>query len=59
MIYAGLRDKTKAIDYLNDEYLNHECLKYNTIDHTGVSVDAMLDELRGDPRFEALAARPQ
>jgi len=58
LIYGG-RDKTKAIDYLKHQYLDHECFKYNNIDRTGRSVDAMLDELRGDTRFEALAARPQ
>jgi len=59
LIYGGLRDKTKAIDYLKHEYLDHECLKYNNIDRTGMSVDAILDELRSDTRVEALAARPQ
>jgi len=59
LIYGGLRDKTKAIDYLKHEYLDHECLKYSNADRAGRSVDAMLDELRGDTRFEALAARPQ
>jgi hypothetical protein len=55
LIYAGLGDKTKAIDYLKREHLNHD-----KIDPTGkMSVDAMLDELRGHPRFEALAQRPQ
>jgi hypothetical protein len=54
LIYAGLGDKTKAIDYLKREYLNHD-----NIDPTGMSVDAMLDELRGHPRFEALFERPQ
>jgi hypothetical protein len=54
LIYAGLGDKTKAIDYLKREYLNHD-----DIDLTGIRVDAMLDGLRGDPRFEAFAARPQ
>ncbi len=54
LIYAGLGDKTKAIDYLKREYLNHD-----NIDPTGMSVDAMLDELRGYPRFEAFAERPQ
>jgi hypothetical protein len=52
LIYAGLGDKTKAIDYLKREYLNHD-----NINPTGV--DAMLDGLRGDPRFEALMERPQ
>ena len=54
LIYAGLGDKTKAIDYLKREDLNHD-----NINPTGMSVDAMLDELRGHPRFEALAQRPQ
>jgi hypothetical protein len=54
LIYGGLGDKTKAIDYLKREYRNHD-----NIDPTGMSVDAMLDELRGHPRFEALAERPQ
>ena len=53
-IYAGLGDKTKAIDYLKREYLNHD-----NINPTGIRVDAMLDGLRGDPRFEALMERPQ
>ncbi len=54
LIYAGLGDKTKAIDYLKREYLNH-----GNIGPTGMSVDAMLNELRGHPRFEAFAERPQ
>jgi hypothetical protein len=52
LIYAGLGDKTKAIDYLKREYLNHDY-----INPTGV--DAMLDGMRADPRFEALLERPQ
>jgi hypothetical protein len=54
LIYAGLGDKTKAIDYLKREYLDH-----GNIDPTGMSVDAMLDELRGHRRFEALFERTQ
>ncbi len=54
LIYAGLGDKTKAIDYLKREYLNH-----GNIGPTGMSVDAMLNELRGHPRFEALFERTQ
>jgi hypothetical protein len=54
LIYSGLGDKTKAIDYLKREYLNHD-----NIDPTGIRVDAILDGLRGDPRFEALMERPQ
>ena len=59
LIYAGLGDKTNAIDYLKREHLNHEYLKRDSIDPTGMSVDAMLDGLRNNPRFEALAGRPQ
>ena len=54
LIYAGLGDKTKAIDYLKCEYLNH-----GNIDPTAMSVDAMLVELRGHPRFQAFAEMPQ
>jgi len=54
LIYAGLGDKTKAIDYLKREYLNHD-----NIGPTDIRVDAMLNGLRSDPRFEALAERPQ
>ena len=59
LIYAGLGDKTKAIDYLKHEYLNHEYLKHNHIDPEGMSVDAMLDQLQGNPQFQALAGKPQ
>src|SRR5882757_487925 len=54
LIYAGLGDKTKAIDYLKREYLNHD-----NIGPTDIRVDAMLDGLRSDPRFNAFAERPQ
>jgi hypothetical protein len=46
LIYAGLGDKTKAIDYLKREYLNHD-----NVDPTGIRIDAMLDGLCGDPRL--------
>jgi len=54
LIYAGLGDKTKAIDYLKHEYLKHD-----NIDAKDMSIDAMLDELRSDSRFALLAERPQ
>jgi hypothetical protein len=54
LIYAGLGDKTKAIDYLKREYLNHD-----HIGPTDIRVDAMLDGLRSDPRLAAFAERPQ
>ncbi len=49
LIYAGLGEKMKAIDYLEREYVNHD-----NIDTAWIRVDPMLDLLRGDPRFEAL-----
>jgi tetratricopeptide (TPR) repeat protein len=52
LVYIGLGDKTKAIDYLEREYLSHD-----DIDTAWIRVDPMLDPLRGDPRFEALAER--
>ena len=54
LVYAGLGDKTNAIDYLKHEYLNHD-----DINHAGIPVDAMLDALRCDPRFASLAEKPQ
>src|SRR5262249_11786966 len=54
LIYAGLGDKTKAIDYLKHEYVKHD-----NIDAKDMSLDAMLDELPGDSRFAPLAERPQ
>jgi TolB-like protein/Tfp pilus assembly protein PilF len=50
LVYIGLGDKTKAIDYLEREYQNHD-----NIDTAWIRADPMLDPLRGDPRFEALA----
>ena len=52
LVYAGLGDKTKAIDYLKREYLNHD-----NIDLSEIRVDALLEGLRTDVRFKAL--RPQ
>jgi TolB-like protein/Flp pilus assembly protein TadD len=50
LVYIGLGDKTKAIDSLEREYLDHD-----NIDTAWIRVDPMLDPLRGDKRFEALA----
>jgi len=50
LVYAGLGDKTEAIDYLKREYLNHD-----RIDTTGILVDPMRDLLRGDPWLETPA----
>jgi TolB-like protein/Tfp pilus assembly protein PilF len=52
VVYIGLGDKTKAIDYLEREYQNHD-----NIDTAWIRADPMLDPLRGDPRFEALAEK--
>src|SRR5215470_5723004 len=52
LIYAGLGDKAKAIDFLKREYLNH-----HNIDSSEIRVDAMLDGLRNDVPLKAL--RPQ
>jgi len=52
LIYVGLGDKAKAIDCLEREYLNHD-----NIDTSWIRTDPMLDPLRGDPRFEALAEK--
>jgi hypothetical protein len=54
LLYAGLGDKTKAIDYLKREYLDHDNIR-----PTDIPVDAMLAGMRSDPRFEALMQRPQ
>ena len=52
LIYVGLGDKAKAIDCLEREYLNHD-----NIDTSWIRTDQILDPLRGDPRFEALAEK--
>ena len=45
LIYAGLGDKTKAIDYLKREYLNHD-----NIDPSDIRVDTILDGLQSGLR---------
>jgi TolB-like protein/Tfp pilus assembly protein PilF len=50
--YVRLGDKNEAIAWLQRSYQNKE---YGLI--TTINVDPMLDPLRGDPRFEALAEK--
>ena len=52
LIYAGLGDRTKAIDFLKREYLKHD-----TIDPSEIRVDAILEGLQSGRHFEEL--RPQ
>jgi hypothetical protein len=50
LVYAGLGDKTEAIECLKREYLNHD-----RIDTTGILVDPIRDPLPGDPWLETPA----
>src|SRR5438034_3029356 len=52
LVYAALGDKAKATDWLEHAYRDHVGPELVLI-----KVDPMLDPLRGDPRFEALAAK--
>ena len=49
MIQIGLGNKEEAIDWLERSYEAKEAPL--------IKVDPMLDPLRGDPRFEALAQK--
>ena len=51
LIYAGLGDKTRAIDYLKREYLGDD-----KIEIPGIRVDPLLDVPRNDPRSKTVAA---
>lgn len=51
LIYAGLGDKTKAFEWLEDAYRAHDVgLVY-------LKIDPCLDPLRSDPRFDDLLRR--
>ncbi len=50
LIYAGLGDKAKAIDYLKREYLDQD-----NIDAPSIRVDSMFDLVNGDPGFQTLS----
>jgi len=54
LIYAGLGDKAKAIDYLKREYLNPD-----NIDPSEIRVDGILEGLQSGRRFEVFAQTPQ
>jgi hypothetical protein len=49
LVYLGLGDKERAIDELDRGYRDGET-NYLFV----IKVDPLLDDLRGDPRFEAL-----
>jgi tetratricopeptide (TPR) repeat protein len=52
LVYTALGEKAKAIDCLERAYRDHV-----GPDVSLIKVDPMLDSLRGDPRFEALAQK--
>ena len=52
LVYAALGDKAKAMDWLEHAYRDHVGPELVLI-----KVDPMLDPLRGDARFEALAEK--
>src|SRR5437016_2145663 len=52
LVQIGLDDKDRAIEELDHAYREQE-----TNYLFGIKVDPMLDDLRGDPRFEALVRR--
>ena len=52
LVQIGLGDKDRAIEELDHAYREQE-----TNYLFGIKVDPMLDDLRGDPRFEALVRR--
>src|SRR5262249_16974930 len=52
LAYIGLGDKEEALRWLEQSYLHRA-----GSDVTWIRVDPLLDPLRGDPRFEALAEK--
>ena len=52
VLYLGLGDKKRAMDELERAYREND-----GNDIYNIRVDPLLDDLRGDPRFEALAER--
>jgi TolB-like protein/Tfp pilus assembly protein PilF len=52
LVFLGLGDKNRAMDELEHAYREND-----GGDIYNIKIDPMLDELRGDPRFEALAEK--
>jgi TolB-like protein/Tfp pilus assembly protein PilF len=52
LVFLGLGDKNRAMDELEHAYREND-----GGDIYDIKIDPMLDELRGDPRFEALAEK--
>jgi tetratricopeptide (TPR) repeat protein len=52
VVFLGLGDKSRAMDELDRAYREND-----GNDIYNVRVDPLLDDLRGDPRFEALAEK--
>ena len=52
LVYLGLGDKERAMDWLERAYQEHD-----GNDISNIRVDPLLAALRGDPRFEALAEK--
>jgi hypothetical protein len=52
LVYLGMSDKDHAIDELERAYREND-----GNDIYNIRVDPLLDDLRGDPRFEALAEK--
>jgi adenylate cyclase len=54
MIYAGLGEKDKALEWLEKSYEEHYVVGDGTAD---IKVDPVFDSLRSDPRFRDLLRR--
>jgi TolB-like protein/Tfp pilus assembly protein PilF len=52
LVFLGMGDKNRAMDELERAYREGD-----GVDVYNIKIDPMLDDLRGDPRFEALAEK--
>ena len=50
-------DRSSGLGHVRPVWLERGCLGRDFGDITSIKVDPMLDPLRGDPRFEALAEK--